>query len=143
MNHFAHILYLADGATGTTTGGSGGGATGAAAFWATPAGGVLSTLLAVVGVIVVLGAIFKIGQRVMKGEKGGILGPICIALVVGAICFNPMLINDAIGAMTDVVSAVITSFGNLFGGSSGGTTTTTTSVPTAIGALASHAGFIS
>jgi hypothetical protein len=137
MNHFGNIIYLASSTGTTSSSGSGGGATGAAAFWATPAGGVLSTLLAVVGVIVVLGSIFRIGQRVLKGDKGGVIGPVLLALVVGAICFNPMLINDAISAMTTVVSAIINSFGSLFGGSSGGSVTTTTA-----GALGAHAAGI-
>lgn len=119
MNHLVNIVLTAStpsGATGSTAQGSGLGATGANAFWQSSIGGVLGTILAVVGVLVVLGTLFKVGQKAMKGETSKIIGPVIMALAVAAICFDPPLISSAISAMTSVVSAIISSASNLFTG---------------------------
>lgn len=120
MNLHHLIILTGTGPTGATGGGGtlAAGQSGAQQFWATSAGSLVSTLLAVVGILVVLGAAINIGRDLLKGKEQKMVGKIIAALFVAALCFDPQLITDGISAMTSAVSSIINSLGSLVGNSS-------------------------
>jgi uncharacterized membrane protein len=97
-------------APGTGTGGS---TEGVNAFWATSAGNILSMLMAIIGVLLVIGSAFKAASHISNSKPGPALKVFGGALIVAAFLFFPNLITDAIAMFGKAVGAVINSGGDI------------------------------
>ena len=102
-----------------------------ASFWSNGFGAILASFMQVIGILVVLFAIFRVIQHVAKGEVSKAVKAVLGSVVLAVFLIQPPLINSTIDASSGVVSSVISTISNLAGGGSNSTPSTT--IPPAVG----------
>lgn len=77
-------------------------------FWAnTTAGRVLGGLLAVVGVFVVIAAIFMAVKNLTSGKMGAMIKTLIGGAIAAAFLFNPQLINVIVELMGTLINTIL------------------------------------
>ena len=82
---------------------------GASTFWASPIGGWIKGILAAVGVVIVIAALFKSAKDGLAGKFGGVAKTLLGAAVIAAICFRPELIETLITLVGNLLDKVLQS----------------------------------
>lgn len=99
------MLVLAGGGIGSGT---------TKTFWDSDAGGVISTLLSIIGILVVLWALVTVARDFAAGKSNQafkkILGTVCLA----AFLFNPSLAETLLTAGSDIMTKVVNSVDQTF-----------------------------
>jgi len=103
-----------------------GGSIGKTSFWDTGLGNILKTAMGVVGILVVVYAVLKGVKNVASGKVADAVKGIIGAVLLAAVLFNPLLIENAIKAGGKVISAAIETVASIGDSSNPGTPTTPT-----------------
>lgn len=82
---------------------------GADTFWASPIGGWFKGILAAVGVVIVIIALFKAAKDALAGKFPGVAKTILGASLIAAICFRPELIETLITLVGNLLDKVLQS----------------------------------
>jgi hypothetical protein len=90
---------------------------GTQAFWDSALGNTLSAVLAVVGIIIVIGAVLKVIQKVSAGQTAGAVKIVLGTIVIAAILFQPQLLETLITTVGNVVASAVSSLGDVVGSS--------------------------
>lgn len=112
MNTLTNTIILAAGEDGFDM------KVGTVNFWDTSMGGVLKTIMGIVGIIVVIYAILKAVKNIATGKVADGVKAIVAAILVAAVLFNPMLIESGIRAGGKVIESVLKTVNDVAGSGS-------------------------
>lgn len=94
----------------------------AAGFWSTALGEWAKGILAAVGVVLVLVALFKAAGKFLNGKVGDGVKVLILGLIIAAFCFKPdTLLGSLINTTSNVIEKVSTSVDEVGGGGGGAT----------------------